>query len=385
MIRERSYEQTARAVGGSELLHGRYRLAERLGSGGFADVFRADDEVLGRPVAVKVFRFDAGARDERRIDAEVRTLAALDHPGLVTIFDAGVDGSGDRYGSEVPVPFLVMELVSGPSLAVRLSAGALRSGETAIIGRQVADTLAYVHGQGVVHRDIKPANVLLEQQDPQSSPVVKLTDFGIARLVGSPRITLHDTAVGTPNYLSPEQVEGVPAGPASDIYALGLVLLECLTGQLSYPGTGIEAALGRLHRQPAIPDHLGPQWVGLLRAMTDRDPGARPDAGQVAGALAQFAEPATGLTLPSLPLDGPRDKTSPVQTMRLPARERRRRIGVRGLLIGFAAIVAAGIAAVVVLLPRTHDAPTPAPVPTSYPSVDGQLGVDLNQLERVIP
>ena len=368
MIRERSDEQAARGVGGSGLIDGRYRLAERVGSGGFADVFRGDDEVLGRPVAVKVFRFDAGARDERRIDTEVRTLAGLDHPGLVTIFDAGIG----------PEPYLVMELVSGPSLALRLNAGTLSPAETAMIGRQLADTLAYVHRQGVVHRDIKPANVLLEQHD---SLVVKLADFGIARLARSPRITLHDTAVGTPNYLSPEQVEGTSAGPASDIYALGLVLLECLTGQPSYPGTGVEAALARLHRQPAIPERLGPHWLDLLRAMTDRDPGVRPGAAYVAAALAQLAAPATGLTLP---LEVSRHKRSPGPTMLLPARSHSRRVGVRRVLIGVGAVLAAAVAAVIVLLPRAN-APAPVPVPTSYPSVGGQLGADLNQLERVIP
>jgi serine/threonine protein kinase len=222
---------------------------------------------------------------------------------------------------------------------------------------------------------------------------VKLTDFGIARIIGSPRLTVEDGAVGTPNYLSPEQVEGAPAGPASDIYSLGLVLLECLSGTLAYPGSGFEAAVARLHRAPVLPVDLGPQWAGLLRAMTDRDPGARPDAVHVSAVLADLAdladlaEPAE-LTRPTADLTWPNRRSRlhvPAATMLLPALPRRRRLGTRGPWLGLAAALAGGIAAVAVVLSRTHDASAPAPVPTSYPSVSGQLGADLDKLEQVIP
>ncbi len=250
----------------------RYELGGRLGSGGMADVHRATDRVLHREVAVKVLRETADDETDRlRFTSEARTLAALNHRHLVMVLDAGT--TADQ-------PFLVMELVEGPTLAQRAAERPLGAAEVAQIGAQLADALAYAHGQGVIHRDVKPGNVLLGKGG------VKLADFGIARLVGDTvRHTKTGQAIGTAAYLAPEQVLGADLTPAADVYALGLVLLEALTGERAYPGPATEAALARLHRPPHVPDTLLAPWPALLSEMTAIEAGDRPDAGEVAARL----------------------------------------------------------------------------------------------------
>lgn len=271
----------------------RYRMIGRIGRGGMADVYSAEDVVLHRAVAIKLFRTDTGGADERaRIESEVRTLAGLRHPGLVTVFDAGAIDSAP---GEL-TPYLVMELVSGPNLGQHLTNGPLQPGRTALLASELAATLAYVHSQGIVHRDVKPANILLDAAAGGALPFrPKLTDFGIARLLDATRVTSVGMTVGTANYLSPEQATGRPTEGASDIYSLGLVLIECLTGQIVYPGTGIEAAVSRLHRQPELPSSLDPRWIALLTAMTAQEPAQRPTAAEVAEETSTIAtaQPAT--------------------------------------------------------------------------------------------
>ena len=192
------------------VLAGRYRLVEPLGRGGFSEVWQAEDSVLGRPVAVKVFAASAGQPDlVARFHREARILAGLRHPNVVTVFDAGVDQD---------VPYVVMELLAGPSLDELLAMrGPLPAGLALGYAEQAAAGLAAAHDAGVVHRDIKPGNLVLD-----SDGTLKVVDFGIASLASaSMSLTASGVMLGTPAYLSPEQAAGRPAEPRSDLYALG--------------------------------------------------------------------------------------------------------------------------------------------------------------------
>ena len=370
-----------------EPLAGRYRLEGLIGRGGMAEVYAARDEVLRRRVAVKVFPF-LGSPETHRGSGhdEVRLLASLNHPGLVTVHDAGTPSA------DTPA-FLVMELVPGPTLSVQLRQhGPLEPSQVAILGSQVAAALAYVHWRNLIHRDVKPGNILLREPlaGPDTAPVAKLADFGIARLVDATRVTRSGTALGTAPYLSPEQVRGETVGPPSDVYALGLVLLECLTATVAYPGSAIESAVARLHRAPDIPEDLDPDLRDLLVAMTHTDPAQRPGAAEVTEALAALA-PDHVMTTQTSPVGllgaaSPTRRRDRARTVRTSPWQRFRR------LTGRARLVTAGsVAALVVLLAAGWVVLTPPPSPAapvrpapSYPAVPGALGTDLQQLQKAV-
>ncbi|MBF4570452.1 protein kinase [Plantibacter sp. VKM Ac-2880] len=302
-----------------DLLDGRYRLGGRIGAGGMATVHLATDETLGRQVAVKLFR--PGTTDASlgaRTASETRLLASLNHHALVTLFDARVT-SGD--GS-----YLVMEYVDGPTLSQRISRSPLPAHEVAAMAVDLAEALHTVHAARVVHRDIKPSNVLLRRSVlPHQEYRAKLADFGIAHLIDSTRMTAPGSLMGTVAYLSPELVRGADPATPADVYALGLVLLEALTGRRAYPQTSThESLMARLNASPTIPGALGYQWKSLLTAMTASDPAARPTALEVAMAardlgplLDQATDPATATMAMSAGSASPTDATTPATAMAL--------------------------------------------------------------------
>ena len=260
-----------------ELLDGRYRLEELIGEGGMGSVWRAFDEALERTVAVKVFWMDtAEDADAARRESEKRLLASLSHPALVTLFDAQLSESERSY--------LVMEYIDGGTLAERIRKGPISSPDAAALAADLGEALHVVHASGIVHRDVKPANVLLRPPlTPQHTFRAVLADFGIAYLADTARVTTPGTAMGTAAYIAPEQVRGHDPTPASDIYSLGLVLLESLSGQRAFPQrTPAESIAARLATPPPIPGDWGYGWRSLLSAMTSIDPKDRPSALDVA-------------------------------------------------------------------------------------------------------
>jgi len=336
------------SAGPPVLVGGRYLLGPLLGRGGAAEVFQAHDQVVDRSVAVKIFLPGVVATDPRRQHREISTLAGFSHPGLVLVYDAGETGGR---------AFFVMQLVSGRTLAERLHEGPIPAAQTTELGIVLADTLAYVHNHGVVHRDVKPANVLLDQHEHPH-----LSDFGIATVIDSTQITSTGMMIGTAAYLAPEQVRGHPVGTSTDVYTLGLLLLECLTGRREYPGTPMETALARLHRPPEIPAELAAPLSDLLVAMTADDPTERPTAANVVDWL-QHGAPSTARTaaIGALPPPLPIEPAAGATPAPAPWWGRHR----RALLVGVVLLaIALGSLLSLTLLthPRTAPAPT-APVP----------------------
>jgi eukaryotic-like serine/threonine-protein kinase len=257
------------AVVGALILN-RFRVEQRLGAGGFGTVYRAWDQRLERPVAVKVLEVSGNVG--RRILREAQAAARLNHPGIVTLYEFGEDG-GHAY--------LVSELVEGATLRNLSLAGELSDRDVAELGADLCEALDHAHARDVVHRDIKPQNVLVCEREARA----KLMDFGVARVLGGARLTRTGDVAGTIAYMAPEQAEGEVAGPAADVYSLGLTLYECWSGQnpqaRATPAATARAIGTRLpslcRRRRDLPRAL----AGTIDGCLDPDPGRRPSLQQL--------------------------------------------------------------------------------------------------------
>ncbi|MGY1690199.1 protein kinase domain-containing protein [Geodermatophilus sp. SYSU D01105] len=258
---------------GRRSLGGRYELADLIAAGGMGQVWRGCDTLLGRPVAVKVLRseYTADPTFRARFRAEAQHAAALSHPNIAAVFDFGETEAED--GSGEPLSYLVMELVEGEPLSAVLHRGDRFDAETTLsLLEQTASALAEAHRVGLVHRDVKPGNILV-----RADGSVKITDFGIAWSADSVPLTRTGQVIGTPQYLSPEVAEGHHATPASDVYALGLVGYECLTGHPAFDGdNAVTIALKQVREDPdPLPDDLPGDVRTLIRRALSKDPAVR--------------------------------------------------------------------------------------------------------------
>ena len=271
-------------AGAATLLAGRYELGSLLGHGGMGTVRDATDRRLGRPVAVKILRADLAeqAIARRRFETEAHAAARLTHPNVVMVFDSGED---------VGIPFLVMELLPGRTLADELAAGPLSLERVAEVARGILAALAAAHAAGIIHRDIKPGNVLLTDDGN-----VKVSDFGIAKTVDDVDQTQTAELVATPGYLAPERLAGEPASTRSDLYSVGVLLYEALSGRRPFEGDTPLAVMRAIERGQAEPltsrrRALPAEVVAAVERAMSLDPGRRfASAVEMAAALEPPAE-----------------------------------------------------------------------------------------------
>ena len=265
-----------------------YQLIRKLGSGGMGDVYLADDLHLGRAVAIKFLNAPTDARARQRLMNEARAAASLDHPVICGVHEVGSDPlRGD---------FIVMQYVEGETLASTISRGPLPREQALAIAADIADALAAAHQHGIIHRDLKPQNIVL-----QPSGRAKLLDFGIAKRLTSEHAAAEATTgtpltrphamIGTPSYMAPEQVKGEATDARSDLFALGCVLYECVTGRRAFSGGTSGEVFGQiLHAEPpsmsAVTPHVDPDLDALVVRLLRKAPAERfQSASEVVGAI----------------------------------------------------------------------------------------------------
>lgn len=282
--------------GGAEgdLIARRYRLIEPVGAGGTATVWKAVDERLARTVAVKVV--SAATAPVHSLHAEARNTAQVEHPGAVQIYDCG---EAITTGGRV-IAFTVMPLLAGELLASRLARGRLPVADAVAIAADIADVLAATHARGVVHQDVSSENVLVTPVNAERTGA-RLLDFGLAGRAGQP--DKRTSTTGTPPYVAPERLDGAPADPAADVYALGVLLFEMLTGHRPSPVTTWDE-LERAHKHRAVPPHLSvrglpPEIAALCRNCLSPDPSERPTAATVHAGLRQAMKPQLSRRIPA--------------------------------------------------------------------------------------
>lgn len=341
----------------ASLILGRYRLLGELAVGGTARVFRARDEQLHREVAVKLLHphLLPDETSRRRLAAEARAAAGLSHPGIAAVYD--VDTHPDA-------PALVMELVDGESLAQRLSrSGPMPPPDVARLGAEVADALYHAHRHGIVHRDVKPGNILLERQSGRA----RVVDFGIAHSLaaGAESLTQTGTALGTPRYMAPEQMAGDAVGPRTDLWSLGAVLHEALTGSPAFDGPTPVAIAQQQRAGPAPLQAVDASLAEIVRACLSYEVADRPlHAGAVASALRTWSGgPADATTRTQVAVAAP----GPSVALAAPPRSPRR----GGMLLAAGAALGAVLLAGVVLAgglrPGAALEATPEPTPEATP------------------
>jgi eukaryotic-like serine/threonine-protein kinase len=357
-------------------LDGRYHVLERIAAGGMGEVFRAHDAVLAREVAVKVLHRSLSSDPGfvERFRREARAAATLNHPNIVAVYDWGaVDG----------IYYMVMEYVRGRSVRELLNAsGRLAPAQAADIIRQTLAALEHAHAKGIVHRDLKPENILIT-----TDGVVKLTDLGLARAFADAKNTRAGVVTGTVQYLAPEQIRGEPADPRSDLYSLGIVAYELLTGELPYTGeTPMAIAYKHLSDRVPKPSRSAPEVAddldGFVASATDPDREMRPESALAMRVdLASFAGSLPrARSLGALVSDLPEAEqpvaaagttvTETIPRLQRAQRRRWRRWAAAILVVGL--VVGAAYGAWAYVLPHSH--PVPQVVGTNVDDATGQLG-----------